>query len=109
MIDPHRNADATPRQRSSRLTTLAAIVGLGLGSLVLTGCGNGEEELPPMEEPAGESSSMDQNDGMGQNDGMAQDDAMDSDAPAMEQDDTMDPSMDQQTSQPMADDEDEGS
>lgn len=57
MTDHELNRDRPRERRSRRLTTLAAITALGLGSLALAGCGNGEEEVPSTEAPAGEASS----------------------------------------------------
>ncbi|CAM3542222.1 hypothetical protein [Halomonas lysinitropha] len=73
-------------KRSRRLSTLAMFAALALGSLALAGCGNGEEEMAPMEEPVGEESSA-----------MGQDPSMDSQDPGMEQSQAMDqdPALDQ--------------
>ncbi len=90
------NSDRRAGIRSRRLTTLAAIAALALGSLALAGCDNGEEEMPPMEEPAGEESST-----MGQETDMGQDSSLDSQDPAMQQDQAMDeqePALDQEGS-----------
>ncbi len=96
MTDHELNRDRRLARRSHRPATFAAIAALSLGSLALAGCGNGEEEMPPMEEPAGEESST-----MGQETDMGQDPSMDSEDPALQQEQTMDeqePDLDQQAS-----------
>lgn len=44
--------DPITRRHGRRLNALAAIAALSLGSLALAGCGTGDDELPPMEQPA---------------------------------------------------------
>ena len=78
-----------------RLSALAAIAALSLGSLALAGCGN-DDEMPPMEEPA-EEAPMGDDPGMSDDPGMGQDPAMD--------DDGMGDPMESQ--EPMADEMDE--
>lgn|SRR5690554_1773997 len=91
MTDQQLKRDMPRRTRWRRLTNLAATAALGLGSLALAGCGDGEEELPPMEEPAGEESSS-----IGGETSMEQESSMNSEDPVMQQDQaqqdqTMDP------------------
>lgn len=47
-----RNLHARRFSGRRRLIALASVAALSLGTLGLAGCGNDEEELPPMEEPA---------------------------------------------------------
>ncbi len=94
MSDQQLNRDMPRRTRRRRLTNLAAIAVLGLGSLALAGCGNGEEELPPMDEPAGEESSS-----MGGETSMEQESSMNSEDPVMQQDQAQqDQTVDQESS-----------
>ncbi|MEQ5801080.1 hypothetical protein [Halomonas sp. H10-9-1] len=86
MTDPQLNRDMPRRRQWRRLTNLAAIAALGLGSLALAGCGDGEEALPPTEEPAGEESTT-----RGEETSMGQGSSMDSEAPVMQQGRVMDP------------------
>lgn len=43
---------ANPKRSTRRLTALASISALLLGSLALAGCGNDDDNMPPMEESA---------------------------------------------------------
>lgn len=92
MSDQQLNRDMPRRTRRRRLTNLAAIALLGLGSLALAGCGDGEEELPPMDEPAGEEFAS-----MGGETSMEQESSMNSEDPVMQQDQT-EQAMDQESS-----------
>lgn len=99
MTDHELNRDRPRERRSRRLTTLAAITALGLGSLALAGCGNGEEEVPSTEAPAGEASSTmkeesstmeAESSSMGQETDMEQDTSVESQDPATQQGQVLD-------------------
>lgn len=99
MTDHELNRDRPRERLSRRLRTLAAIAALGLGSLALAGCGNGEEELPPTEAPAGEASSTmegesstmeKESSSMGQETDMEQDTSVESQDPATQQGEVLD-------------------
>ncbi|MGJ7458960.1 hypothetical protein [Halomonas sp. RA08-2] len=101
-----------PRHR--RLKALVAIAALSLGSLALAGCGNNDDELPPMEpedppmdqpvqeapmgdEPAmGDEPGMGDEPAMGDEPGMGDEPAM-GDEPGMDQD----PAMSEEPMDPM--------
>lgn len=86
-----------------RLKAMAAIAALSLGSLALAGCGNGDDELPPMEpadppmeEPA-QQAPMDEP-AMGQDPVMDEEpmDPMESQEPMMDEPAMDEPAMDEE-------------
>lgn len=98
----HQRSDM-PMPFGRRLKAMAAIAALSLGSLALAGCGNGDDELPPMEpadppmeEPA-QQAPMEDEPAMGQDPAMNEEpmDPMESQEPMMDEPAMDEPAMDE--------------